>query len=223
MEKLILLLEKKVIILVFLFILLIFVLMIITIKLRIQFIDLNFTTTQSDHINKNYKIEITIYTLQKLPILKININNKKINKALKNKKINEILRVEKEKIIKDNINFEKEILKEIKKLNIELKEMQLKISIGTENAAITAFIIPIISTFLSMFLSKKVNKYNSKQIFLVTPVYINENLIDVEFSGIIQIKMIHIINTICVINKKKRKGDKNERTSHRRTYDYSYE
>lgn len=210
-------------ILVFLFIFLMTILIFLTIRIKIEFINLKFTTTEKEHINKDYKIKITIYAFQKIPILKVNIDNKKISKALKNKKINEILKIEKEKITKDNINLEKEILEEIKKLNIELNEMDLKISIGTENAAITAFIIPIISSFLAIFLSKKVNKYKNKQVFSIIPVYINENLINVEFSGIFQIKMIHIINTICIVNKKKRKGEKNERTSNRRTYDYSYE
>ena len=87
---------------------------------------------------------------------------------------------------------------------------------------ITALIIPIISTFIAMFLSQKVKKYNDNQKFLIQPVYINQNLINIEFSGIFQIKMMHIINTIFIVNKK-RKGDKNERTSHRRSYDYGYE
>ena len=52
--------------------------------------------------------------------------------------------------------------------------------------------------------------------------YINKNLLNIEISSIFQIKMIHIINTICIVNKK-RKGDKNERTSNRRPYDYGYE
>ena len=104
----------------------------------------------------------------------------------------------------------------------KIKEINLKILIGTENASLTAFIIPAISTFIAMFLSKQIRQYNEKQVFCVAPVYIDKNLINVKFSGIFQIKMIHIINTICIVNKK-RKGDKNERTSNRRTYDYGYE
>ena len=73
-----------------------------------------------------------------------------------------------------------------------------------------------------MFLSKQIRQYNEKQVFCVAPAYMDKNLINVEFSGIFQIKMIHIINTICIVNKK-RKGDKNERTSNRRPYDYGYE
>ena len=98
----------------------------------------------------------------------------------------------------------------------------VEISIGTENAALTAFTIPVISTFIAISLSKQIKKYNDKQVFLVEPVYLDKNLLNIEISSIFQIKMIHIINTICIVNKK-RKGDKNERTSNRRPYDYGYE
>ena len=54
------------------------------------------------------------------------------------------------------------------------------------------------------------------------PKYGDENFIDLQFNGIFEIKMIHIINTIC-IEKKKRRVEENERTSNRRSYDYSYE
>jgi len=199
------------------------ILIFVTIRLKIEFINVKFVSTIKEHINKDFKIKVTLYTLQKIPILKTIIDNEKISKALKNEKIDKILKIEKEKITKDNIKFEKDILGEIKKLNIELNEMDLKIDIGTENAAVTAFLIPVISTFIATFLSKKVTKYNKKQIFSITPVYIDQNLINIEFSGIFQIKMIHIINTICIVNKKKRKGEKDERTSNRRAYDYSYE
>ena len=104
----------------------------------------------------------------------------------------------------------------------KIKEINLKINIGTENAALTAFTIPVISTFIAIFLSKQIKKYNDKQVFLVEPVYLDKNLLNIEISSIFQIKMIHIINTICIVNKK-RKGDKNERTSNRRPYDYGYE
>ena len=71
-------------------------------------------------------------------------------------------------------------------------------------------------------LRNQIKKYNENQKFLIQPIYINQNLINIECSGIFEIEMIHIINTICIVNKK-RKGDKNERTSNRRSYDYGYE
>mgnify|MGYP000162843410 CR=1 FL=1 len=70
--------------------------------------------------------------------------------------------------------------------------------------------------------NRKIKKINNMQKFEIQPVYINKNLINILVSGIFEIRMIHIINTICTM-KKEGKGDKNERTSNRRAYDYSYE
>ena len=56
----------------------------------------------------------------------------------------------------------------------------------------------------------------------IYPVYNYQNLLNIEFSGIFEIKMIHIINIIYILNKKEG-VKKNERTSNRRSYDYSYE
>lgn len=207
---------------VFLLIFLIIILMIITVRIKIKFNNFEFSSQSKEHINKNYKIEITIYTFNLIPILKLKITNKKIQKMLSNEKIKNAINEQKTKIIENRKDIDLEAIKGIKNIKIEIDEMNLNISLGTEDAAITAFIIPIISTFIALFLSQKVQKYNDKQIFSIQPIYINQNLINIEFSGIFQIKMIHIINTICIVNKK-RKGDKNERTSNRRSYDYGYE
>ena len=104
----------------------------------------------------------------------------------------------------------------------KIEKIKLNIIVGTENAALTAFIIPVISTILALALKNTLNNNQQHQFFKVQPIYRDQNLINIKLSGIIEIKMIHIINTICIV-KKKRKGDKNERTSNRRSYDYSYE
>ena len=207
---------------VFLFIFLIIIAIIITIKIKIEIQNLKFTTSEKPHINRKYQIKIKIYTFGILPIINIKLNNKKIQKILNNNKIKEKIKQQETKIIENKANIDKELITSLKNIRTEIKEINLKISIGTENSSLTAFVIPVISTLLAIILSKQINKYNNKQVFCVVPVYIDKNLINVEFSGIFQIKMIHIINTICIVNKK-RKGDKNERTSNRRSYDYGYE
>ena len=207
---------------VFLLIFLIIILIIITIRIKFEFINLRFTSLEKEHLNKNYEIKITIYILQKIPILKTKITNKKLKKVINNERIKETIKEQEEKIFRNTKDMEKQTIKGLKSLRIEIEEMNLKIFIGTEDASITAFIIPVFSTIIAMFLSQKVKKYNDKQIFSIMPIYINQNLINIEFSGIFQIKMIHIINVICIISKK-RKGDKNGRTSNRRSYDYGYE
>ncbi len=207
---------------VFLFIFLIIIAIIITMKIKIEIQNLKISTNEKPHINRKYQIKIKIYTFGILPIININLNNKKIQKILNNNKIKEKIKQQETKIIENKANIDKELITSLKNIQTEIKEINLKILIGTENASLTAFIIPAISTCIAMFLSKQIRQYNEKQVFCVVPVYIDKNLINVEFSGIFQIKMIHIINTICIVNKK-RKGDKNERTSNRRAYDYGYE
>ena len=208
---------------VFLLIFLIIILMVITLKIKINFTDFEFNTQKHNKLEKDYKIKITIYTFNKIPIIKTKITNEKIQQIIKNPKIKEAIKNQETKLIENRKDIDINVIKSIKNIKIEIEEIQLKITIGTENAATTAFIIPILSTIIATVLSRNVKKYNNKQTFEITPVYINQNLLNIEFSGIIQIKMIHIINTICIVNKKKRKGDKNERTSNRRSYDYSYE
>ena len=206
----------------FLFIILMIMVIFITIKIKFEIQNLKISTNEKPHLNKKYQIKIVIYTLGFIPILNIKLNNKKIKKIINNQKIKEKIKQQETKIIENKANIDKELIILLKNIKAEVKEINLKIRIGTENASLTAFTIPVISTFIAIFLSKQIKKYNDKQVFLVEPVYLDKNLLNIEISSIFQIKMIHIINTICIVNKK-RKGDKNERTSNRRPYDYGYE
>ena len=206
----------------FLFIILMIMIIFITIKIKFEIQNLKISTNEKPHLNKKYQIKIVIYTLGFIPILKIKLNNQKIKKIINNQKIKEKIKQQETKIIENKANIDKELITSLKNIKTEVKEINLKIRIGTENASLTAFTIPVISTFIAIFLSKQIKKYNDKQVFLVEPVYLDKNLLNIEISSIFQIKMIHIINTICIVNKK-RKGDKNERTSNRRPYDYGYE
>ena len=207
---------------IFLFIFLIIILMILTIRVKFEFTDFKFTSLSKEHLNKNYRIKTTVYVFEKIPILVLKITNEKIQKIMNSEKTKKVIKNQEIKIIENRKNIDKELIKNLKNIKLQVEEMNLQISLGTEDASITAFIIPIISTIIAIFLSKKVRKHNNKQVFSITPIYINQNLINIQFSGILQIKMIHIINTICIVNKKRR-GGKNERASNRRSYDYSYE
>ena len=100
--------------------------------------------------------------------------------------------------------------------------MNLEISLGTENASLTAMLVPFVTTILMISLKNKLKRYDENQKLLIKPLFINQNIVNIVFSGIFEIKMIHIINAICIVNKK-RKGDKYDRTSNRRSYDYGYE
>lgn len=206
----------------FILLLLLIILSIITIKIKIEIENLFFTSKSKEHLNKDYRIIIKIYSFYKIPILKIKITNDKIQKILNNKKIINKISKEKSKIIQNKGDIDKEVISTFKKINLKIQKIKLNINLGTEDAALTAILIPIISIIVSAFFKNKIKKIDENNMFLIQPIYINQNLINISLSSIFELKLIHIINTICIINKK-RKGDKNERTSNRRSYDYGYE
>ena len=202
---------------VFLFVVLVSILILIFSKIRVRVENFRFSSMQDRHINKDYKIIIQLCILAKIPIVKINITKTKLEKL----KIKEKMQKIDINVLKDDKEFDKKILKAIKEAKIIIKKMNLKIELGTENAALTSIIIPVISTLIAFLLKNRIKEYTS-QTFVIRPIYINQNLINIAFSGIFEIKMIHIINIIYILNKKEGE-DKNERTSNRRAYDYSYE
>lgn len=205
---------------VFLFIILLILLAIFTIKIRLQVRNLDYTSIKINerNLNKDYKFIITIYVFYIIPIFKLKINSSKL---MNNQKLREKIKLEEIKILKDKSNFDLKIFKSLRNLKVDIKDINLKIKISTENAAATAIIIPILSTIIAIFLRNKIRRYKNQQ-FIIEPVYLNKNMIKIFLEGIFEIKMIHIINTICIVNKE-RKSDKYERTSNRGTYDYSYE
>lgn len=202
---------------VFLFILIVFLLLITFSKIKIEVVNFKFSSEWRKHINKDYKVIIKLCILNKIPILKINITKTKLERLKLKEKIKDI----DFKAIQDNNKFDKRIFKALKKANIDIDFINLNVELGTENACLTSIIVPAISTFLAILFRKKVKQFEN-QTFIIKPVYINQNLINIMLSGIFEIKMIHIINIIYVLNKKEG-VKKYERTSNRRSYDYGYE
>ena len=202
---------------VFLFILIVFLLLIIFSKIRIEVINFKFSSQWKRHINKDYKVIIKLCILSKISILKINITKTKLEKLKIKEKIKDIDL----KIIENRNKFDKDLIRAIKEINLDIDKINLNIELGTENASLTSIVVPAISTILAILLRQKIEKFEN-QIFIVKPIYINQNLINIVLSGIFEIKMIHIINIIYILNKKE--GVKRyERTSNRRSYGYGYE
>lgn len=184
-------------------------------KISIEVKNLKIKANKKIYISDNYKIIFKIIILNKIPILKFNLNNEKLVLE-RNKRINK-KGLKEESFLKNKIK--KEILKHFS--DIQVNKLNLKIKIGTENAFFTSMIIPIISSIISIILMKKITNAE-KQKYIVEPIYLNQNILEILISGIFEMKMIHIINIIYVLNKE-RKVNKHERTSNRRSYDYGYE
>ena len=205
---------------IFLSIIIMIVILLIFSKVKIEIINFNFfgKIPKAISINKDYKIIIKLVILKKLPIIRLELTKKRLEKLkLKDKMKNANAKAM--KMLKEDKN--QKIIRALKELDITIQNMNLEVKIGTENASFTAILVAIVSTLVSMLLKKHIKKYKS-QTFKIQPVYYNQNLVNIEFSGIFEIKMIHIINIIYILNKKEG-VKKYERTSNRRAYGYSYE
>lgn len=210
---------------VFAFIILITIILLFS-KIKINVNKFNYLSINPKNRKTDYNIIIQLIILKKFPILEIKFNKnniikiEKIKRKIKNKfETFDFTEIKKDKEIK------KKILEIIKKLKIDIDKINLNIEIGTENAVLTSFIIPIVATLVTYILRTNIkNNFikSEENKFKIKPIYYNQNLLNILFSGIFEIEMIHIINIICILRKKE--GVKEyERTSNRRTYGYSYE
>ena len=202
---------------VFLFVFITIIFSFIFFKIRIEVINFNFNSTSQKYVNEDYKIIIKFCIFNKIPVIKSTITQEKFEKFKTNQKVKDM--AIKALINKNEIDIKS--FSSIKKININIKNLKLKINLGTENAAFTAIIVGIISAIIPIIIRNKVEDHNNL-IWSINPIYINQNLINITFSGIFETRMIHIINIIYILNKKERRK-KYERASNRRSYAYSYE
>lgn len=213
-------------ILVFIFLaivtLLIGVLAFSTIKINISKLELSNCKTQGKVV-QDYRIYFGLYLFNYIKLMNIPIDKEKIENMPQDKKekmkrkIKKIEQEERGKIKKEQV---KEL---IKKLNPKVAYFNLKTQLGTEDVLITTAIVTILSAVIGMGLAKVIKKYDKdKYYYEIQPIYQNRNIINLKVKCIICIKMVHIIHIIYFMYKIRR-VEKNERTSNRGAYDYSYE
>ena len=198
-------------------------LVILTSKLDIRIINLIIDSQSKKYINDRYEIIIKLKIFGNIPILRFTMNKNKLRKIQQSWKMNEKVNQLEKNILQNKDKFDMKMIKGVKEFskNIYMENLDLEVELGTENAFLTSMLVAFFSSILAISFS--IMHVKEKNIvYEIEPVYRNENFIKIEISGIFQIKLIHIINTIYVLNKKG--GRKNhERTSNRRSYDYSYE
>ncbi len=184
----------------------------------------------ANHPNKskiveNYSIGLGLYLFNKIRLIYLPINKEKVEKMppeklQKMKK--KIKRIETEELRSGKIK--KEQVKElIKKLKARVTYFDLKTQLGTQDVMITTALVAILSATIGIFLAHVIEKFDRKKYFYeIQPIYQNRNTINLRLKCIICIKMVHIIHIILILFKIRR-VEKNERTSNRGAYDYSYE
>ncbi len=188
-----------------------------TLRISIKRLEINVIEKE---INFDYELYLSLNLFNKIKYLQIKLNKDKIAKM----QIQSKIKPEQIEKIKQNASKNKKQLKQlIKKLKIKLSKFNLNINIDTKNVLVTTGIVTLSSIIISNVLSRfvKVNKKNDYK-YKIIPSYKNQNILKIDFNCIINVKMVHIIYIIYILLKKRRDG-KNERTSNRRSYDYSYE
>lgn len=184
-------------------------------KIKLNIKKCNITNIKEGRKKKGIDKEIAIYLefflLGFIKIGKIKITEKLLEK-LKIK--NDVKSIRKDVNVAKSIN----IIEIIKKLKIKPEKIKMYLAIGTENVMLTVNLVAIISSIIAIIF-RGVNPKKTE--YRIIPLYNYGNSIKFNLNCIISVKIVHIIYVIYILLKKRR--SKNERTSNRRSYDYSYE
>ena len=172
MEKIILK-RKEAIILFFLFILIILIILAVAvhtskIEIKIENLKINTEKLKGQKINDDKKIYLYIVIFEKIKIFKRKLDIENIK--LRNKNL--------------RIDY-KPLLQNIK---LHVKEIDLKVEIGTQDAAVTAVLVGIVTSLIGIILRKP--KYQ------ITPMYTNKNFLKVELDGILSVHLMQYIYRI---------------------------
>lgn len=180
----------------FLFILVIFTILIIAIhtsKIGIDIKNLIIDTDAEEKINEDGKIYVYLLLFNKIKLFRKNVRNIPM-KDVKFETSDFDIKIFKDKDIKINY-FEL-----IQNINIDIKNIDLNVKIGTEDAGITAILVGILAGTLGMIIKKP--KYQ------ILPIYANRNLLKINLNGIFTIYLMHYIYKFIKNNIKERFMDK---------------
>lgn len=180
----------------FLFILVIFTILIIAIhtsKIGIDIKNLIIDTDAEEKINEDGKIYVYLLLFNKIKLFRKNVRNIPM-KDVKFETSDFDIKIFKNKDIK--INY----LELIQNINIDIKNIDLNVNIGTEYAGITAILVGILAGILGIIIKK--SKYQ------ILPIYANRNLLKINLNGIFTIYLMHYIYKFIKNNIKERFMDK---------------
>lgn len=180
----------------FLFILVIFTILIIAIhtsKIGIDIKNLIIDTDAEEKINEDGKIYVYLLLFNKIKLFRKNVRNIPM-KDVEFETSDFDIKIFKNKDIK--INY----LELIQNINIDIKNIDLNVNIGTEDAGITAILVGILAGILGIIIKKP--KYQ------ILPIYANRNLLKINLNGIFTIYLMHYIYKFIKDNIKERFMDK---------------
>lgn len=200
------------------------VLVIICSTINIEIERLKISNAQTSKLQYDYLIFLELKFLNHIKVMRLTLDPEKIKKLNQRTKIKEKIQNIDIKDMKKDFIDKQEVKQLAKKLDIKLEQFYFCLEIGTKDVIITSGIIAIVASLIGIILPKLIRYYHHERYsYKVMPIYQNRNVIKLSLNCIIQVKVIHIINIIFTFVKKRKESKKNERTSNRRSYDYSYE
>lgn len=149
-----------------------------TSKIGIDIENLIIDTETDQKINEDGKIYVYLLIFNKIKLFRTNVRNIPM-RDVKFETSNFDIKIFKNKDIK--INY----LELLKNINIDIKNIDLNVKIGTEDAGITAVLVGTLAGILGIVIKKP--KYQ------ILPIYANKNLLKIHLDGIFTVYLMHYI------------------------------
>lgn len=163
-----------------------------TIRIEIK----NVKISNTVKMNSKYIIKISAHLLNKFKWLAFEIDKTRIKKFTKKMHLEKIDMQKLEK----NINLYD--IKQIINIKPKLAYLDLKMSLGVEDVILTSYIIPIVSTAISIIMPYITKDSKFKNInYKILPVYNEQNVYDIKLDVTVEIKVINVLNAMYKIYK----------------------
>lgn len=189
----------------FVLIIALFVLGLFFSKIKLNIKKCNVEMYRNQIFEKAYEIELGLYLFGKFKFINIKFKDEKLK--IMGKRMN-YEKIKSSKILKKIMKKDfqeldkKEIVNNLKKLNLKFEKFNMDLNLGTDSTLVTSFLIFAVSTIVSLIIKRGVTKYNpNKYSFSITPRYENYNLLKIDFNCILSVKTLKFVKTIHYINK----------------------
>ena len=156
-----------------------------------------------------FVLDIGIYFLNKIQLIKFTIDNYKIQNLLQSGKLD----INK---FRQNEAINIDVLKSLKYHDFTIEYFKIEGYFSTFDAVLSSWIYAFINSIIPILIARRINgKYINELQFL----NINQNIININLNCIISVKMVNIINILHYLKKKGGKNN-NGKSSDRRSYAY---
>ena len=168
-------------------------------------------SNEQEQLKIEFVLNIGIYFLNKIQLIKFTIDNYKIQNLLKSGKLD----INK---FRQNEAINIDVLKSLKYHDFTIEYFKIEGYFSTFDTVLSSWIYAFINSIIPILISRRINgKYINELQFL----NVNQNKINTNLNCIISVKMVNIINILHYLKKKG--GNNNGKSSDRRAYAYSNE